>query len=233
MKVILRGVLVVGLIAIRPALCKPPAVRDCWRGNTALENVALAWKPTEEIAVPAPKVIAITPGAAVGAESAAPAAVRIEVAALTDAREKPKRIGENREDVDHGCIYPVTTKDDAAAWTADGIRRLLKQLGLKVVDHEGDVIVSGELRQFFVTEGGTYDGEIGFRLDVVSKAGKPIWSGLIRGTNAHWGKSYRLANYHETLSDALIDAVKNLMADPGFARALGGDDSPAAKGDKP
>lgn len=222
MKTRLGFMIVLGLAIVSPAFGAAQAPRDCRNGSRTLENVALAWVPTEDVAQP--KVQTITPGAA-----AAPPSLRIEIQALADARETPKRIGENREDLEKtGCIYPVTTKDDAAAWTTDRFRFLLGRLGFHVGDKDGDVVLSGELRQFFVTEGGTYDGEIGLKLDVVSKDGKALWSGIVRGTSGHWGKSYKLANYHETLSDTLIDLVQHLAADPNFLKSVGADASSVA-----
>lgn len=201
-----------------PAIGDSTKIRDCSRG-IGMNIVPLVWSPTEQIA--SPKVVTLPKGTEATAGAAASAPIQIEVKALTDTRENQKRIGENREDVKRGCVYPVITKDDPTKWTTERLRYLLGQLGYRVVEQGGDVILSGELRQFFVTETGTYDGEIAFRLDATSKTGKPLWSGLVRGTNGHWGKSYKLANYHETLSDALIDAVENLTADSNFAAAVG------------
>lgn len=187
----------------------PKAPHDCW--NPRLDNVPLVWRPTEQISLP--KVVTMDP-------TSGPT-VRIEIRALADSRQDRKRIGENREDVEgSGCIWPVRTRDDAAAWTTERLRFLLRHLGFSTVDTDGDVVISGELRQFFVTETHTYDGEVGLKIDVISKDGKALWSGLVGGSNGHWGRSYKLENYHETLSDALIDAVKHLTADASFVRMI-------------
>ena len=58
------------------------------------------------------------------------------------------------------------------------------------------------------------------KLNVKSKSGKALWSGLVGGSNGRWGKSYKLANYQETLSDAMIDLAQKLAADPGFTNAV-------------
>jgi len=213
MKTLIGSVLVIGcVVLVRPASGQENKEHDCARGKR-MQNVSLTWRPTEEIALP--DVIAIPPG------SAGLATVRIEIKALTDTRQNPQRIGENREDVSNGgCVYPVIAHNDIVVWTTDRFRYLMQRLGLGVVEGEGDVVISGELRQFFVTETHTYAGEIGLKIDVTSTTGKALWSGLVTGSNGHWGKSYKLENYEETLSDALIDAVKNLTADQGFFRAI-------------
>ena len=204
----------VGILAClgSPANAAETKVQDCSRGD-GMKNAALAWKPTDQIAVKG--VVTLPPDG-----SAAPAPPRIQVGVLKDLRENPQRVGENREDMERGCVYPVIVKDDVPAWAADRLAYVLKHLGFEVTATDGDVFIDGELREFFVAEGGTYDGQIGMKLNVKSKSGKALWSGLVGGSNGRWGKSYKLANYQETLSDAMIDLAQKLAADPGFTNAV-------------
>jgi hypothetical protein len=108
-------------------------------------------------------VIALAPG---GAETPPPTPVRIQVKPLNDSRRDAFRIGENREDIRQGCVYPVFTHADVAEWVTDRLRAPLGQLGYTVVESDGDVALSGELRQFFVTETNHYDGQVELRFDV-------------------------------------------------------------------
>jgi len=191
-------------------------LRDCkmW-GRTA--NVHLSWQPTDTIKLPA--VVTIPPGAPVAAGPMMSKMARIEVRPFTDTRKNPQRIGENLEGTHLGCIYPVTTTDDVAAWTTDRIRYVLGQLGFQVVGSGGDVAISGELRRFFVTEDSVYHGELGMRIDV-TKVGAAVWSGVVSGNNTRFGRSYKIVNYQETLSDSIVDAVGHLVADSDFVRAV-------------
>lgn len=209
-------VIIAGLLLTIPTHAAPP-LRDCKRGTDQLDNIALVWRPTDKIDLPS--VVTIPPGAPVAIGAMMSKTVRVEIKSLRDTRENPKRIGENLENTSNGCVFPVTTKDDAAAWTTDHLRFIFGQLGFEVVEQGGDVVLSGELRKFFVTEDSVYRGVVGLRLDVM-KADKIAWSGLIQGSNTRFGRSYKLANYQETLSDAVIDAVVHVVEDANFVRAV-------------
>ena len=52
-----------------------------------------------------------------------------------------------------------------------------------------------------------------------------IW--LAAGENTRFGRSYKLENYHETLSDILIDAIGRLLSDRDFMAALAATPAPA------
>ena len=210
-------------------------------GKKLLENVPLIWRPTTQIGSPGPVVemhrdtsANVDDGKAssdrtgrldvVGAkvqEMGTSAVIRIQIEALLDARRNPTLIGENREDADEGKILPVTTSDNVAAWCTDRLRYLLEQLGFDVVETEGDVIITGEVRRFFVAETNTYEGDVGLKIDVKSKEGKMLWSGLANGVANRFGRSYKLENYYEVISDSLLDAVQKLANHPNFRRAVG------------
>jgi hypothetical protein len=194
-----------------------PPLRDCNRGISQLNDVSLVWTPTN--AIEPPGLVTIPPGASVAPGAMMSATLRISVKALTDIRPDPKRIGQNLESTSKGCVFPVTTKDDAAAWTTDRLRFVLGRMGFDAVEQGSDVAISGELRKFFVSEDNVYSGAIGLRLDV-TKADKIIWSGLVMGSNTRFGRSYKLENYQETLSDCVIDAVEHLAEDASFVRAV-------------
>jgi len=147
--------------------------------------------------------------------------VRVQIVRLTDSRKNPQLIGENREDADEGEILPVTTKDDVAAWCTDRLRILLEQLGLNVVESNGDVVLGGQVRRFFVAETNTYEGDVGFMIELKAKDGRLVWSGLANGVATRFGRSYKLENYYEVISDSLLDAVQKLVAHDNFIGALG------------
>ena len=59
--------------------------------------------------------------------------------------KKPELIAENHEDK---VAKPVTTKDDVGAFVAAHLKDALEREGLTTVASGGDVILSGEVRQF-------------------------------------------------------------------------------------
>jgi hypothetical protein len=168
-----------------------------------LQNIPLQWKPTSPLS-----------SGAVESTSA-----KVSVASFKDARQNPQLIAENRED--ENKPKPVTTADDVGAFVTTHIREIFDRNGITTVDSGGDAVVSGEVRQFFVEETGTYQGQIALHVTVRDPSGKLLWEGSTSGTNSRFGRSYKAENYYETLSDSLIDATTSLLKNSDFMKALG------------
>lgn len=178
-------------------------------GAALLEHVPLQWKPTSELSLGATQM-SQTP---------------IQFESFKDLRDKPELIGENRED--EGKPKPVTTADDVGAFVGIHMRELFKQAGLNTVDSNGSVIIKAEVKQFFVRETGTYQAEVAVHLSVVSPGGAILWSGTAAGDAKRFGRSYKLENYYEVLSDATVNTVSSMLRSPEFQRALAGQSSQA------
>jgi hypothetical protein len=172
-----------------------------------LENIPLKWTPTSNLAEMGPLVV-----------SGTLLTTKIHIDAIADTRQNPSLIAENREKA--GKIRPVTTSSDVAAFVTDHLKESLHGAGLNVVDSGADVSISGEVRQFFVTELNTYNGEISLLIHVKSAGGKELWTGIVGGGAEHFGRSYSAANYYETMSDMVLRASYNLIANSGFREAL-------------
>jgi hypothetical protein len=168
-----------------------------------LEHVPLQWKPTSELQL--------------GTTQMSQAPIQFEV--FQDARENKSVIGENDEDAQR---KPVTTSDDVGAFVSTHMRELFQHAGLKTVDSDGAVTIKGEVRQFFVRETNTYQSEVGVRVTVVSRDGRTLWSGLASGDAKRFGRSYKLENYHEGLSDAIVNTVSSMLQSTQFQAALSG-----------
>ena len=82
-------------------------------------------------------------------------------------------------------------------------------------------ILKGEVRQFFVTETGTYDGAVTLRLSVLRASDSQVLhEGIFRGTSKRWGRSLKDENYQECLSESLFEAARHLMEERGFLNVL-------------
>lgn len=169
-----------------------------------LVNVPLRWKATSDLRL--------------GATEMTAAAVQFEP--FKDAREITGKIGENRED--DAKPKPVTTSDDVGAFVSTHMRDLFSQAGVKTVDTGGDVVVKGEVRQFFVRETQTYKAEVAIHLTVVGRDGATLYSGVTSGEASRFGRSYVLENYYEVLSDAVVNATSSALQNPQFQKALSG-----------
>ena len=172
-----------------------------------LENIPLKWSPTSTLA----EMGAID-------VSGALLTTKIRVDPFVDTRQNPALVAENREKADK--VRQVTTSDSVAAYVADHLKESMHGAGLSTVDSGGEISISGEIRQFFVTETGTYNGEISLLVHVKNAAGKDLWTGIVTGDSTRWGRSYSADNYYETMADMTLRAVYNLLSNAGFHAAV-------------
>jgi hypothetical protein len=168
-----------------------------------LEHIPLQWRPTSDLRLGTAQM------------TASP----VMIAAFTDRRDNKEVIGENREEDDP---KPVTTSDDVGAFVSAHIRQLFDQAGIKTVDSNGGVAIQGEVKRFFVREGGTYKSEVAIHLTVIDQNGKTLWNGLASGEATRFGRSYRVENYYEVLSDAVVNTVSSMLQAADFQKAISG-----------
>lgn len=171
-----------------------------------LENVPLTWKPTSTAEFGAVNLSGI-------------ANTRIQFESFRDARQNPQLVAENREEAQP---KPVTTRDDVGAFVSQHLREVFNQAGLLTVDQGGDVVLSGEVRQFFVEETSTYNGSVVLYLKLRNRSGKTLWEGTAAGSAKRFGRSYSLENYDEVFSDSVTNAATTLLQDGEFRHALAG-----------
>ena len=172
-----------------------------------LENIPLVWKPTDSLGTLGPLNL-----------SGPVISTALHVDLLVDTRNNPSMIAENQEKPDKPL--PVTTSGDVAAFVTDHMKDTLHVAGLNVVDGPGDMTLSGEIRQFFVTETSTYHSELSLVMHLKDAHGKEVWSGAVAGGTERFGRSYKAENYYETLSDAVLRATQNLLSNPAFTDAF-------------
>jgi len=168
-----------------------------------LLNVPLKWRPTSELRL--------------GTQEMSPAQVQFDV--FRDLRPDKQAIGQNLEDQQP---KPVTTTDDVGSYVSTHMRELFDRAGLKTVDSNGTVIIKGDVTQFFVRETSLYRSAVAVHLTVVGADGKVRWSGTASGEAKRFGRSYKLENYYEVLSDAIVNTVSSMLQSAQFQRALSG-----------
>lgn len=145
---------------------------------------------------------------------------KVEIGQFTDAHTNPSLIAENREDAAKGRILRVTTKDDVAAYVRTHLGDTLGKYGLNVVPSGGDVVISGEVRRFFVTETSTYAADVGIMVTAKDASGKELWQGMANGSAERFGRSFKLENYQEAWSDGLFEAIYSLISSAEFRQAV-------------
>jgi len=175
-----------------------------------LTGIPLTWKPTTSI----------TKLGMVNITGLSSVAIRFDP--LTDGRPNREVVGENREDEDEGKTLPVSTSADVAAFLSEHIRQLLDESGISTVTEGGDVVISGTVKRFFVTETGRYQGEVMLAMKVADSRGNVRWEGMASGGSKRFGRSYKAENYYETLSDSVVEAVYKMLSSSEFMAALRG-----------
>ena len=194
---------------LRPILIAGFACASAMAGNKDMKGVPLAWTPTSSLAE------------SMGPLNLLPLAkAKIWVKPFTDTRADKAVVGENQE---KSVALTISTQDDVAAFLHDHLVALYKEAGLPMAatPEEATAVVSAEVMRCKVTEKDTYKGELSLLIQV-DAGGKPVWRGTVMGEATRWGRSYKLENYDEAISDSLVDAVsKSLKSDP-YLKALAG-----------
>jgi hypothetical protein len=171
--------------------------------ETPLLNEPLAWTPTNTLAL------------GVTQSHGTPATVRFQP--FSDTAAHPALIGEN---VEHAPTRQVTTADPVGPFVTQHLQQLFAQAGYSSGGANADRVISGEVRKFFVREGGSYDGTVILNVTVSDRSGKVLWQGTVWGTNQTFGRSYHLDNYQQVLSDSLIDVANYLLKSPAVRSSL-------------
>src|ERR1700731_1286711 len=177
------------------------AALDGYAKTVLLTHIPLQWKPTSELASGTTDMDA-TP-------------IRFE--AFQDVRDDKEKVGENLEDAKP---KPVTPTDDVGAFVSSHVRDLFDRAGLKIVDSDAAVTIKGEVRQFFAKETSTYNSQVEVQLPLVDRDGNTTWKGLASGEATRFGRSYKIENYYEVLSDAIVNTVSSLLRSAEFRKAL-------------
>jgi len=177
------------------------AALDGYAKTVLLTHMPLQWKPTSELASGTTDMDA-TP-------------IRFE--SFQDVRNDKEKVGENLEDAQPKA---VTTTDDVGAFVSSHMRDLFDRAGLKIVDSDAAVTIKGEVRQFFAKETSTYNSQVEVQLTLLDRDGNTIWKGLASGEATRFGRSYKIENYYEVLSDAVVNTVSSLLRSTEFRKAL-------------
>ena len=170
-----------------------------------LNNIPLVWSPTQSFAE----------FGAVDLNGIGN--VKVQFNGFTDVRKNPPLIAENHE---KEPARQVTTKDNVAAFVTDHVKDTFSKAGINVVDSGGDVIVSGEIRDFFVNETEQYVGNVTVYVTMTNQSGKVLWQGVAGGGANNFGRSYKADNYYETLSNAVLKLSNSMLNSQGFRSAM-------------
>jgi len=174
-------------------------------------TIPLAWAPTDASTLP------------IGA-TAAFKDQRVAVNPVVDSRENKADIGKNIEekiDRQQKPEWAVSTNTDLGSFLTDRLLAVLQANGIATVTSEPTRVIRIEILRYYVVEGESYKADVGFRATIEDGQGRQIWSGLADGASNRFGRSYSPENYNEALSNAFLEALKQLMQNPEMLKAVG------------
>lgn len=180
------------------------ALLSACASNKPLDNVPLVWKPTSQEVSQLVDLTSLRQS-------------KIAVRPFTDNRQNRAEIGKNIETKPNKL---VTTRESVGGWCAAQMKALLGKHGLTLNDADPTAVIDGEVTDFHVNEENTYAGTIVAKISVSGPSGHVRWQGMVSGSSERFGRSYQLDNYYETLSDAYIELVSNLLKNKDFVQAL-------------
>ena len=145
--------------------------------------------------------------------------VRLAVS-VVDARADTAAIGQNAEGSPPVPIYAGGPSPDV--FVRDGVARELANAGIPVESdpHAANKGLTLRLQRFWTDETSTYKTSILASAELTDASGRSLWRGQVTGNNKRFGRSLKAENYQETLSDAVVDLVQNMLHDPAFGQAL-------------
>jgi hypothetical protein len=200
------------LCALAPGLAAAGATLD------------LEWRPTTPDGGLRPGMVDLGPFAG----------VRIRIDRFEDRREgEPDRLGSR---TDKEGTVEVTTEDDVPEFVTDRVLAALEKLGLTAVDDRRLrswgakleprdrplVRLRGELLGLRLEEEKALEAEVRLGVVVEDAEGQPIWTGAATGRAGREARKYADADRRQTLSDALAEAIGQLVRSEPFVRALSG-----------
>jgi hypothetical protein len=207
------------------ALATVAALAAPLRAAKGFTEIPLEWRPTiTRLDLKVPEI-----------DHAPFARVRIRVDTFADARGVAAgTLGETS--AAGGASVPLSTPDDLPAFVTDEFLALLRDFDLPVIDDRqlramgADVVdknativqVKGSIATFSVTVGKALDAEVRLDVTLVDARGQDLWKGSSSGKAGRLGRSYKLRDAQEALSEALQEAIAQLLRTPDFLHALAG-----------
>ena len=149
----------------------------------------------------------------------------VYLAPVTDKRPAPRRdkIGE----ISETPPVPVYPGSDVPEFVHGVLAEQLGVAGVNIVEdqNQADVVLSTELKDFWVQKTGTFRGTVGAVFTVQDKSGRQLWKGPSQGESGNWGLTRNAENYQQVYSNATLQMIENLLNNYGFRNALAGKSS--------
>ena len=139
---------------------------------------------------------------------------------FTDVRDNRPLIGYALKNKMTGEYSAVETGTDIGNWCGKAIRSSLNILTLRTGDDPSAIYLDGEIQQLTSKEESAFHGAVTMRISARKGESMLIWEGMISGESNVPVYSYNSADCSKALSEAVINAVYNLLMETSFADAV-------------
>ncbi len=120
----------------------------------------------------------------------------------------------------------VTAAGDVGAYCTTVFQDRFKALGVPFVDSGQAFTLKVNVEQLFAEETDQYHGSAKLGVSLIGPDGAVVWQKELVGKSSQGGRDHSEDNYNETLSAALVDAMKQLLTGRDFETALLGHEPP-------
>lgn len=182
------------------------AIGGCSMGaHPTTLNVPMTYTPTSHINFP----------------SNLSTAGKVYVAPVVDQRQDKTSVGQNIEDEGKPARPVLADSEAVTRFVRDAFARELATSGVAVGDAAAgaDRTLTITLRRLYCTEDNTYRTDANATVDITGRGA--TFNGTYAGQNTRFGRSYSIGNYQESYSDAMVDLMDKMFADPRFRAAMG------------
>jgi hypothetical protein len=171
---------------------------------TPLTNQKMFWKPTNDTK---------------DFDASGLAKYKFKILPFSDERRVTPRnkIAENTENETPRAVLADT--DNMSPFVTENIEKTLSASGLEIVSSGESYQISGAIKDLFVNESNLYKGTVTIRY-IVKKGGKEVYNEIKTGSSKRFGRSYKMENYMESISDALVDSLMKFLNDSALKSAL-------------
>ena len=114
----------------------------------------------------------------------------------------------------------IRTPDNVAQFYGPYLRQMLAAGGARF-DGSPLAQLTVEILEFTAVEAGMFNATTRFRVSVDRGGGQP-WTKVYEGHSKRWGRTHNPDNYNDALTNAFIDAARDMLRDNAFAGAVTG-----------
>jgi hypothetical protein len=138
---------------------------------------------------------------------------------MEDIRPDPALLG----DYTNGAVTRVvSTSDTVSQWVRRYLSSLLDHYGVTITTDSAaaDLRLFANIQAFEVEERKEYKGSIKIDISLQDSNGKEVFAKKISSEASRWGRTWKIKNYYQCISETLLNFAESLVQDEDFIKAV-------------